>query len=58
VNTLILNGDFSIAGVNEQLSVLALHLAGVAVVVPGAINRHIPYDIATFPQRKTCIRGL
>jgi response regulator RpfG family c-di-GMP phosphodiesterase len=45
VNKLILNGDFSIAGVNEQLSILAQHLAGVAGVVPGTINRHIPYEV-------------
>jgi ABC-type transporter Mla MlaB component len=45
VNQLILNGDFSITGVNEQLSILAQHLAGVAEVVPGAINRHLPYEV-------------
>jgi ABC-type transporter Mla MlaB component len=45
MNQLILNGDFSIVGVNEQLSVLAQHLAGVAEVVPGAFNRGLPYEV-------------
>jgi putative nucleotidyltransferase with HDIG domain len=45
VNRLTINGDFSIAGVNDQLSTLVQHLAGVAKAVPDACNPGLPYEI-------------
>jgi putative nucleotidyltransferase with HDIG domain len=45
VNTLTLSGDFSVAGVNDQLSILVQHLAGAAEAVPNACNPSLPYEI-------------
>ncbi len=43
--SLILKGDFSISGVNEQLPLLAEHLARVSDVAPGNVNRDCQQEI-------------
>lgn len=45
VNKLTLSGDFSVAGVNDQLSILVQHLAGAAEAVPNACNPPLAYEI-------------
>lgn len=44
-NRLILKGDFSIAGVNDQLPLLVEHLTRMAVVAPESFNAAHPYEI-------------
>jgi response regulator RpfG family c-di-GMP phosphodiesterase len=45
VNKLTISGDFSIVGMNDQLSILVQHLAGLAEAVPDACNPGLPYEI-------------
>jgi putative two-component system response regulator len=44
-NKLTLKGDVSIAGVNEQLPLLAQHLVEMANLAPGELNKDLPYEI-------------
>ncbi len=45
VNTLILNGDFSIAGMNDQLSILVQLLAEGGDAASGICNPSLPFEI-------------
>ncbi len=44
-NKLILNGDFSIAGVNDQLPLLIENLARLAEAAPDCFNTAQPYEV-------------
>lgn len=44
-NKLILKGDFSVAGVNEQMPFLIQHLAVETAAMPMRIDRDLPYPV-------------
>ena len=44
-NTLTLTGDFSIAGVNEQMLFLTQHLAEKIAAISDGIDRNVPYTL-------------